>query len=145
MTRKTLLMACPHKHYLSEMPKCQNIPLQKLLKEITDSMNCKLYCAYIISSICEDMLGFFASIEILIMRTILNNDALFHLIFIPLTQGNVIKIFIFVIVILNSFLWIQLSPLMDTASFFSLFSLPVRLHCFATLCQTVSRGLERYL
>lgn len=125
-----------HTNIISELPKCKGTLLQELLKKITDSMDCKLYCAYIMLFICEDILGFIACIEILIMcqsRTILSDDAFFQLTFIPLVQRNLIRIFVFVIVIHNLFHWIQLSPLIDNASCF--------LHLFtnqaALLCRIV--------
>lgn len=132
------------KHYFSELPKCKGTLLEELLKKITDSMDCKLYCVDIILFICKDILGFITCIEILIMcqsRIILNDDSLFQLTFLPLIQGNFIRIFVFVIVIHNLFHQILSFLLIHNPSLFSSSSVPITLQCCATSCQRISWGL----
>lgn len=51
---KNQLLICPHKHF-SKLPKCKGTLLEELIKKITESTDSKLYCAYIILSICEDI------------------------------------------------------------------------------------------
>lgn len=81
----------------THVSKCKSTPLEELIKQITEYTDCKLYCAYIILSICEDI-RFAVWVEFFIMCQSSNkiNDKVLFKLFILLIQGNLIRIFILV-------------------------------------------------